>query len=570
MIIKNLKFKNVKSYGNKIQEITFDDKGGITLLSGTNGAGKSTIQETIDLAVFNQVRGKETSKISLKKFPNRTNKELVVDINFNNNNGDNIEIQRKLAPNGFNIKVNEQEFTERYKLMNPIEREHLIGFDYQTFKSFISLSMNDFLNFTHLKPENKRNLLNRLFNLEEFDDYLSITKELVNQNKREIERTVIDSTNISKELKDYMELIKKNQKQNKTVSTPKAELKEQILDVKSQYAKITIDIKNNDDDISDLLIKIQEQRNNVNNLTNENTKRRTELTEIRNKKTIFEKGNCPYCNTDLVSHDHTIILDNLKIDDMELSGRIIENTNMTSIHKDELLLLNNQVRELEANKRGLRNNLIEITSNAKMLKYKLENYKEDVDESIISDLKKKGQELLVEKKAMGEKIDDMKKETLSLVELTKVLGDKGVRQDIIASLIPPININLKKYLKIVNFPYMVDLDNNFDAIIHDKGEPIDSELLSNGEMRILNLCIAVSYIQMVRKIKNINILFMDEVFQSVHKDNINLLLNLLKDFSLENNIHLILVHHGLEDVDSSFFNRVISVEKDMYSDLRIT
>jgi DNA repair exonuclease SbcCD ATPase subunit len=413
MIIKKLQFKNVKSYGNKIQEITFDDKGGITLLSGTNGAGKSTIQETIDLAVFNQVRGKETTKISLKKFPNRTNKELVVDIKFDNNNGDNIEIQRKLAPNGFNIKVNEQEFTERYKLMNPVEREHLIGFDYQTFKSFISLSMNDFLNFTHLKPENKRNLLNRLFNLEEFDEYLSITKELVNQNKREIERMVIDSANISKELKDYMELIKKNQKQNKTISTPKDELKEQISEVKKEYAKITSEIKNNDDNISDFLIKIQEQRNSINNLTNENTKRRTELTEIRNKKGIFEKGNCPYCNTDLVSHDHTMILDNLKLDDVDLSDKIIENTNKISYHKGELSLLNNQLNEVEDSKRGLRNNLIEITSNAKMLKYKLENHKEDVDDSIISDLKKKGQELLVEKRLMSEKIDEMKKETLS-------------------------------------------------------------------------------------------------------------------------------------------------------------
>ena len=75
---------------------------------------------------------------------------------------------------------------------------------------------------------------------------------------------------------------------------------------------------------------------------------------------------------------------------------------------------------------------------------------------------------------------------------------------------------------------------------------------------------------MVRKIKDINILFMDEVFQSVQKDNINLLLKLLKDFALENKIHLILVHHGLEEVDSKIFDRIISVEKPFYSDMKIS
>ena len=74
---------------------------------------------------------------------------------------------------------------------------------------------------------------------------------------------------------------------------------------------------------------------------------------------------------------------------------------------------------------------------------------------------------------------------------------------------------------------------------------------------------------MVRKIKNINILFMDEVFQSVTKENINLLLDLLKTFALENDLHLILVNHGLEEVDPKYFNRIISVEKDMFSDLKI-
>lgn len=62
---------------------------------------------------------------------------------------------------------------------------------------------------------------------------------------------------------------------------------------------------------------------------------------------------------------------------------------------------------------------------------------------------------------------------------------------------------------------------------------------------------------------------MDEVFQSVHKENINLILDLLKVFSKENNLNLILVHHGLEEVNPKIFDKIISVEKDFFSDIKI-
>ena len=202
MIINHIEFKNIKSYGNNIQKLNFDTEGKLILLTGTNGSGKSTIQDSIDLSLFNQVRGKETSKIPLKNFPNRLNKELYVSINFRNNDDDIIEIERKINPTSFSVTKNNEPYTERFKIFSEEEKENLIGFNYNTFKSFISLSMNDFRNFIKLTPEDKRNLLNRLFNLEEIDSYYSINKELINQNKKEIDRLSMDIVNINNSLKN--------------------------------------------------------------------------------------------------------------------------------------------------------------------------------------------------------------------------------------------------------------------------------------------------------------------------------------------------------------------------------
>ena len=230
MIINYVEFRNIKSYGNKLQRINFDTNGKLILLTGTNGSGKSTIQDSIDLSIFNQVRGKETAKIPLKYFPNRLNKELYVAINFKNNNNDIIDIERKIQPNDFSILKNSEPYTERFKIMSEEEKEKLIGFNYNTFKSFISLSMNDFRNFIRLTPEDKRNLLNRLFNLEEIDMYYSINKELINQNKKEIERLTIDILSINKTLKEYTSLLK--DKKDVNVKETKEELKDKKIIIK--------------------------------------------------------------------------------------------------------------------------------------------------------------------------------------------------------------------------------------------------------------------------------------------------------------------------------------------------
>jgi DNA repair exonuclease SbcCD ATPase subunit len=567
MIIKKLRFRNIKSYGNKIQEITFDNKGGLVLLTGTNGAGKSTIQESLDIVVFNQVRGKESAKIPLKHFPNRLNNNLEVEVEFYNYNNDFIKMKRMISPNDFEMVVNHQPYTERFKIMTDTERENLIGFNYQTFKSFISMSMNDFLNFIHLRPEDKRNLLNRLFNLEDIDDFLSITKEFISQNKKESLRITHEIMSIDGELKDYMKIIKENKVENSSYQS-KEDIKQDIFKIREKYNLKQQEIKKIKDKISDFQVDIQKNRNEISIAETENIQRRTELNEVKSKIKIFESGQCPYCDSKLKSHDHSKILNDLKEKDRLLTEKILENNGKVSHYRDLNTNIGSQSRVLESSISVLEDEFLDIKAEVKMLKDKYDNFDEDKTK-LINDIREKGNSLLKSKKEKSERLNEINKDNDSLNKLVEILGDKGARKSIISSLIPPINENLKKLLTHINFPYEVNLNENFDADILDRNELTHPEMSSNGETRMLNICIAISYIQMVRKIKNINILFMDEVFQSVQKDNINLLLVLLKEFALENKIHLILVHHGLEEVDSKIFDRIISVEKDLFSDIKI-
>ena len=86
MIIKSISLKNFKSFGNNKQTVEFDTTtGNLILLSGQNGAGKSSFQQSFDFSVFGIVRGKNGKRVPQTILPNRINKNLETEIEFINN-----------------------------------------------------------------------------------------------------------------------------------------------------------------------------------------------------------------------------------------------------------------------------------------------------------------------------------------------------------------------------------------------------------------------------------------------------------------------------------------------------
>jgi len=427
--------------------------------------------------------------------------------------------------------------------------------------------MNDFLNFIKLTPEDKRNLLNRLFNLEEIDNYFSITKELINQNKKEIEHLTIDITNIDRTLNEYKSIIKDKKGSGNKLS--KEGIKELMVSQKETYISKRDEIKKIEGKISDFMVKIQENKNTINVTENENIKRRTELNDILDKIKLYENGKCPYCLSDLSDSTHKNMLEELRVKKGEYKENILNNDGKVNHYREENNGLIRQQRIIQDSKETMTEEFTNLKAELLMLKDKYDNYNED-EVDVIKELKEKGSKLVKDRKEKLSRITELRTDISTLDELKDILSEKGVRKELISSLVPPINASLTSLLEDTNYPYRVELDDNFDALIYDRGDLVYPEIISNGEARILNVCIAVSYIEMVRKMNNINVLFMDEVFQSIHKDNINLILGLLKVFSKKNKLNLILVHHGLEEVDSKIFDRIISVEKDLFSDIKET
>ena len=203
MIIKSISLKNFKSFGNNTQTLSFNTNiGELILLSGENGAGKSSLQQSIDFSLFGIVRGKSGKKVKQSILPNRINKNLETNINFINNSSNDICIQRGLEPTLNKLIINN---SDDKKVAKSYTKEDLIGFDYDTYKNFISMSVSDFANFIDLNQEDKRNIINRIFNLKDLDNYLSLCNAKIKQYNDEIVKySTIIQTN-SQTIESYLE-----------------------------------------------------------------------------------------------------------------------------------------------------------------------------------------------------------------------------------------------------------------------------------------------------------------------------------------------------------------------------
>jgi DNA repair exonuclease SbcCD ATPase subunit len=150
-------------------------------------------------------------------------------------------------------------------------------------------------------------------------------------------------------------------------------------------------------------------------------------------------------------------------------------------------------------------------------------------------------------------------------ELQKILGEDGIKKTIISRIIVPINHFLEENLSKMGVPFTVKLDENFNAEIMNFSQSIEQDSLSTGENKRINICIMIAYLKMIRTRKNINILFLDEVFSSIDSEGIESILVLLKDFAAGSGINIFVVHHAV--MATEFFDRIISVSKDVFTQI---
>ena len=159
MQIECLKFKNIASYGNRLQTIDLGTPSFYQVVGGV-GHGKSTISDVLKFVLYGTL-GKDGRK--LKDLPNRINGAAWAYIRFKSRNHI-VEVERGIDPNILNITVDGTPYDRANKRApNEYLTEELIEIPFHVFNNIISLSINDFKSFLKMGVEDKRKIIDKVF-----------------------------------------------------------------------------------------------------------------------------------------------------------------------------------------------------------------------------------------------------------------------------------------------------------------------------------------------------------------------------------------------------------------------
>lgn len=124
------------------------------------------------------------------------------------------------------------------------------------------------------------------------------------------------------------------------------------------------------------------------------------------------------------------------------------------------------------------------------------------------------------------------------------LSNKGLKAFIFNSMLGLINKRLRYYGRYLGYviEFHIDMDSgnkNFKATVqaNDKERPYND--LSGGQKQLVDICLAFSIHDVVTNTKKVNILLMDEIFESLDIDNVELVSELISVKSEGISTHLI-------------------------------
>lgn len=558
MLISEIGIRGFRSFGNNEQVVKLNtDKGELILLVGNNGNGKSSFLSSFEYTLYGKVRGGRQKKWStLSTLPNRINGELLNRISFKSN-GVEVEVKRGISPNKLELWENGV-LNERAGKANIDDAiESYVGLDIETFKSFISMSINDFKNFISLSNEEKQLLLDKLFNLEVINILNSILKELAKNNK-------VRMASLDSEIRTLDESIESiNRSIAKSIEKGKQDLQSEIDRLMAEMTAKKEDYRLLKEKVEKIKEKEEILSKEVDNEKKQYIIVQNDIKNVQREIDLYDSGKCPTCGTDFDS-DHFVALRQALVDKksgFEAIKTEIEG-NIAAVKERQAKL-----KQIAEGTQTSYNDMNYFLKNCKAQVEQLTRKKqsEDANTVDVEEFRKTIEELEGKKSTGQDGVAVTKDKELYYKELNKIFGEDGVKKSIIAGIIKPINAFIAENIGKMGIPFEVRLDETFTAEIRQFGNAIESDSLSTGENKRVNIAILIAYLKLIRTKRHINILFLDEVFSSIDIEGIDSILTLLKSFANEYNINIFVVHHAI--LNQEMFDRILKINKEVFSSI---
>lgn len=527
MKITKIEWRNFSSYGNRNQELVLGDSSNLFQIVGGNGAGKTTISQVIAFGLYGKVEGKK-----LKDIPNRINGNAWVKISLDHF-GSSVVVERGLDPNLFRLIIDGKEFDQAgNKTVQDYLTDDILGIPYYVFNNTISLSVNDFKSFIKMTPQDKRGIIDKIFGFHILNQMREILKSEIKKIRESIDtisgKLISLESSIKNSLVEMDNLILEIEEESLSLIedlTGKIEVFENLQTLHneklSNFREGETELNNKTIDTNSLLIEAQ-----------------SKLRDLERKLKLYNNNACPTCESSLETDFHF----NMKSVMLAEKDSILNNIQEIETSLEDF-------RDLEISFSETRNGLIEkgikIKSKLDIIQAELRQIKSKKSDKQSQSLQRIIDSLSSDQeKTISQKFKEEEKHNW-LKTIDEILGEKGVKQMAIRTILPSLNSEIIDLLRTIDLSYQVIFDEEFNASIYHMGIEIPAQTLSTGEMKKVDFIVLVAIMKLMKlKFSSINLLFLDELFSSVDPEGVHSILGILKTIASDLGLNIFVINHA--------------------------
>ena len=544
MKIEKIEFKNLFSYGENVQEIEYDNTGKLILLKGQSGAGKSAILSLPILLLYGKLE-----KVPKTSIANRINKNGWIKGTIQQGPHTYV-IERKFSPNSVTVYKDDTNI-ENYgtKDAQSFIDSEIIDIPQATYSNMISISMKSFKSFLKMSPADRKQIIDRVFDLEiiniVFENIKRDTRELGaainadNSTLFSLNQTIINANN---ELKRIQEKLLSNDNKNKIVEN------NQKID---EYNNTLTTLNNS---YGEYIKKQQDLNNEFNKVKQEQIECQMNIKNIVDKINLFNQDKCPTCGTSFSTKKFentrsqlVSLKDKKEEENTQLKERL---KHITSDNK----IVMEYINKIQAATQKIHQAINQLNSENLVIQEKMKSNAEYQGiKNIIQSTTESYEQIKTE-------IEKKTQQMLDLQNLQLVYSIDGVKQKVINNYLPLLNKEIENNLITLNIPYGLEFDSKFDPHLKDLGNDLDPSTLSDGEMTRVDIVVLCSLFKLLkRRYPSINTFTLDEVISTLDNSNSQAVLEFLKTFAKDNKLNCFVVSHT--DLYLENFDEIIEVEK---------